>query len=58
LFSLFAKFFLGKKKRADHLRFMYKDLRDEFGKKNSVFEFLSEKYLISKKNPAKMEFEK
>jgi hypothetical protein len=42
-------FFLGKKKRAAHFRFKYKVLRDEFGKKNWVFEFLSEKYPISKK---------
>jgi hypothetical protein len=33
-FSLFAIVFLGKKNRATHLRFLYKVLRDEFGKKN------------------------
>jgi hypothetical protein len=45
-FSLFAEFFLGKKKRAAHFRFIYEALRAEFGKKNWVFEFLSEKYPI------------
>jgi hypothetical protein len=49
LFSLFAEFFLGKKKRAAHFRFRYKYLQAEFGKTNWVFEFLSEKYPISKK---------
>jgi hypothetical protein len=48
LFSLFAEIFLGKKKRATHFRFRYKVLRAEFGKINCVFEFLSEKYPISK----------
>jgi hypothetical protein len=33
LFSLFAEFFLGKKKRATHFRFRYEALRAEFGKK-------------------------
>jgi hypothetical protein len=59
LFSLFAEFFfLGKKKRAAHFRFRYKVLRAEFGKKNWVFEFLSEKYPISKKKSAETEFGK
>ena len=58
LFSLFADFFLGKKKRVAYFRFRYKVLKDEFGKKNWVFEFLSEKYPISKKQSAKMEFGK
>jgi transposase len=33
MFSLFAEFFLGKKKKAAHFRFRYKVLRVEFGKK-------------------------
>jgi hypothetical protein len=57
-FSLFAEFFLGKKKRAAHFRFRYEALRDEFGKTNWVFEFLSEKYPISKKKSAETEFGK
>jgi len=55
---LFAEFFLGKKKRAAHFRFRYKVLRAEFVKKNWVFEFLSEKYPISKKKSAETEFGK
>jgi hypothetical protein len=58
LFSLFAEFFLGKKKRATHFRFRYKVLRAEFGKTNWVFEFLSEKYPISKNKSAETEFRK
>jgi hypothetical protein len=51
-------FFLGKKKRAAHFRFISKVLRAEFVKKNWVFEFLSEKYPISKKKSAETEFGK
>jgi hypothetical protein len=45
--------FLGKKKRAAHCRFISKVFRDEFGQTNWVFEFLLEKYPISKKNQPK-----
>jgi hypothetical protein len=55
---LFAEFFLGKKKRAAHFRFRSKVLQAEFVKTNWVFEFLSEKYPISKKNSAETEFGK
>jgi hypothetical protein len=48
-FLFLQNFFLGKKKRAAHFRFRSKVLRAEFGKTNWVFEFLSEKYPISKK---------
>jgi hypothetical protein len=48
-FLFVQKIFFWKKKRATHFRFRYKILRDEFGKTNWVFEFLSEKYPISKK---------
>jgi hypothetical protein len=59
LFYLFVEnFFLGKKKRVTHFRLIFKVLRDEFGKKNWVFEFLSEKYPISKKKSAETEFGK
>jgi hypothetical protein len=58
LFSLFVEFFLGKKKRVAHFRFRYEVLGAEFGKKNWLFEFLSEKYPISKKKSAETEFGK
>jgi hypothetical protein len=58
VFSFCRIFFLGKKKRAAHFRFRSKVLRAEFGKKNWVFEFLSEKYPISKKKSAETEFGK
>jgi hypothetical protein len=58
VFSLFAEFFLRKKKRAAHFRFISEALRDEIGKTNWVFELLSEKYPISKKQSTKMEFGK
>jgi hypothetical protein len=48
-FLFLQNFFLGEKKRAAHFRFRSKVLRAEFGKTNWVFEFLSEKYPISKK---------
>jgi hypothetical protein len=54
-FFSFCRNFLGKKKRAAHFRFRYEALRDEFGKTNWVFEFLSEKYPISKKKSAETE---
>jgi hypothetical protein len=53
LFSLFVEFFLGKKKRAAHFKLKYESLEDKFGKTNWVFEFLSEKYPIKKKNHLK-----
>jgi hypothetical protein len=55
-FLFLQNFFLGKKKRAAHFRFIYKVLRAEFGEKNWVFEFLSENYPISKKKSAETEF--
>jgi hypothetical protein len=59
VFSFCRIFFLGKKKRAAHFRFRSKVLIAEFGKKNWVFEFLSEKYPISKKKKsAETEFGK
>ena len=57
-FLFLQNFFLGKKKRAAHFRFRYKVLQDEFGKTNFLFEFLSEKYSISKKKSAATEFRK
>jgi hypothetical protein len=56
--SFCRNFFLGKKKRAAHFRLRFKVLRAEFGKTNWVFEFLSEKYPISKKKSAETEFGK
>jgi hypothetical protein len=58
LFSLFVEFFLGKKNRAMHFRFIYEYLQAEFGETNWVFEFLSEKYPISKNKSVEMEFGK
>jgi hypothetical protein len=55
IFCSFCRNFLGKKKRAAHFRFIYEALRAEFGKKNWVFEFLSEKYPISKNKSAETE---
>jgi hypothetical protein len=57
-FLFLQNVFLGKKKRAAHFRFIYKVLQAEFGKTNWVFEFLSEKYPISKKKSAETEFGK
>jgi hypothetical protein len=48
-FLFLQNFFLGKKKRAAHFKFRSKVLQAEFRKTNWIFEFLSEKYPISKK---------
>jgi hypothetical protein len=44
-FGSFCRFFLGKK-RAAHFRFRSEKKLAEFGQKNWIFEFLSEKYPI------------
>jgi hypothetical protein len=48
----FCKIFSREEKEGGHFRLRYEALRDEFGKKNWVFEFLSEKYPISKNKSA------
>jgi hypothetical protein len=54
-FLLFLQKFSREKKRVAHFRFIYEALRAEFGKTNWVFEFLSEKYPISKKKSVETE---
>jgi hypothetical protein len=51
-------FFSREEKEGGALQAQIKVLRAEFGKKNWVFEFLSEKYPISKKKSAETEFGK
>jgi hypothetical protein len=57
-FCSFYRKFLGKENRAMHFRFISEALRARFGKKKWVFEFLSEKYLISRNKSTETESRK